>query len=272
MRATRQRLSIYLINLERDVSRRAFMERQLATHGLAAVRVPGVRGDQLSEGEARYHRSPRRSHLSSPEVGCLLSHLRVWRAVASGPSAHALVLEDDVHLAADFESFLSSLPLDPTLQGVHRLETFCARVTLLRQPDFTVGHRRAYRLETNHGGAAAYILNQRTARHLLTFCDKLQHLPDVELFDPARRQVTNMTTYQWMPAPCIQDFLFATPTAREGFGSNLDHDRADRRAGVLLRPSKMKRRAKALVRPLYTALYSLALLPRGRQRVDVRFG
>lgn len=272
MRETSERLDVYFINLDRDLARRTFMERQLAQHGVTSVRMPGVRGDQLAEDDAHYYAHARRAHLSPPEIGCLLSHIRVWRAIAAGVVAHALVLEDDVHLAPDFADFLTALPLDPSWLGVHRLETFCARVTLRREPIFTIAHRRAHRLETNHGGAAAYVLNQHTARHLLTFVDAFQHLPDVELFDPVRRQVTGLTTYQWTPAPCIQDFLFTTVAKRQGFGSNLDHDRSDRRAGVLLRPSKMKRRAKALVRPLYTALYSLALMPRGCQRVDVRFG
>lgn len=272
MRHAPDGLAVYLINLDRDVARRAFMERQLAAHGLSAVRVAGVCGAALSLEDAAYHAHPRRAHLSTAEVGCLLSHVRVWRAIAEGSVPHGLVLEDDVHFAPDLRAFLSGLTLDTESLCVHRLETFRARVTLSRRATFRIGHRRAFRLDTNHGGAAAYILNQRTARHLLRFHDELQHLPDVELFDPARRCVTDLTTYQWTPAPCIQDFLFAVTHARQGFGSNLDHDRSDRRAGILHRPSKWQRQLKALFRPVYTALYSLALLPRGRQRVDVQFG
>ena len=265
-------MDFYLINLDRDVQRRQWMDAQLRRQCLAYRRVPGVLGSALDATDAAYHADPARAHLSAPEVGCLLSHLRVWRLIAEGAADHAVVFEDDVHLAHDFRLFIDRLKLGASELCVHRLETFRARVTLERAPAFRVGHRAAYRLNTNHGGAAAYVLNRRTARHLLTFRTQLRHLPDIELFDPARRAVGPLVTYQWTPAPCIQDFLLVRTPESQGFGSNLDHDRSDRRAGLLQHPSKLNRRLKELARPVYTAAYSLVLAPRGLQRVDVRFG
>jgi glycosyl transferase family 25 len=265
-------MDFYLINLDRDVERRRWMDAQLRRQRLSYERIVGVPGDALAAADASYHAAPARAHLSAPEIGCLLSHLRVWRAIASGPSEHAVVFEDDVHLVPDFRIFVDRLRLSPDELCVHRLETFRARVTLDRFPAYRVGHRAAYRLNTNHGGAAAYVLNRRTARHLLSFREQLAHLPDVELFDPTRRAVGPLITYQWTPAPCIQDFLMVRTPHGQGFGSNLDHDRSDRRAGVLLHPSRLNRRLKALARPMYTAAYSFLLAPRGLQRVDVHFG
>ncbi|MET0341070.1 MAG: glycosyltransferase family 25 protein [Polyangiales bacterium] len=265
-------MDFYLINLDRDVARRRWMEAQLDRQRLRVTRVPGVPGDALSAADRAYHGWAGRVHLSAGEIGCLLSHLRVWQAIAEGDSDHAVVFEDDVHLAEDFRLFVERLRLSREALCVHRLETFRARVTLDRHATFRVGHRAAYRLNTNHGGAAAYLLNRRTARHLLQFRERLCHLPDVELFDPERRAVGALLTYQWTPAPCIQDFLVPRTAASQGFGSNLDHDRSDRRAGVLRADSRLNRRLKAIARPMYTAAYSLMLAPRGLQRVDVHFG
>ena len=202
----------------------------------------------------------------------MLSPLKVWEASPTGPGEHAVVFEDDVHLVEDFRLFVARLRLAPDALCVHRLETFRARVTLDRHPSYRVGHRAAYKLSTNHGGAAAYLLNRHTARHLLRYRERLRHLPDVELFDPRRRQVGPLLTYQWTPAPCIQDFLMVQQPVAQGFGSNLDHDRSDRRAGILRQPARLTRRLKAIGRPLYTAAYSLVLAPRGLQRVDVHYG
>lgn len=265
-------MDFYLINLDRDVARRGWMEAQLARQRIAFKRIAGVPGDALSPAQRAYHGHPGRAHLSTAEIGCLLSHLRVWEQIAQGSSEHAVVFEDDIHLVEDFHLFVERLRLPPDALCVHRLETFRARVTLDRRASFRVGHRAAYRLSTNHGGAAAYLLNRRTARHLLQFRQHLCHLPDVELFDPIRRQVGPLVTYQWMPAPCIQDFLVTHERVMQGFGSNLHDERSDRRAGILRKSTWLTRQIKTYGRPMYTAAYSLLLAPRGLQRVDVHYG
>jgi glycosyl transferase family 25 len=59
-----------------------------------------------------YWSNPRRSHLGGAEIGCLLSHANAWRLIAQADREHGLVLEDDIHVCADFGDLIRGLSRD----------------------------------------------------------------------------------------------------------------------------------------------------------------
>jgi glycosyl transferase, family 25 len=248
------------------------MEQQLAAHKLEYLRIAAVDGRQMDLQRDPYWSHPRRSHLGASEIGCLLSHTNTWRLIAQAHDEFGLVLEDDVHLCDDFGSFICSLSLDPKEICVHKLETFRANVTLIRKPTYIARNRRAHRLETHHGGTGAYIINRETAIHLLNYIDLFEQAVDIELFDFGRRKVKNVTIHQWVPAPCIQDFLVRNPKSRKSFASNMGVGRADIKIEVLKSSHKRLREMKSRLRPLYARLYSAMLFRSGRMRANIKFG
>jgi glycosyl transferase, family 25 len=248
------------------------MEQQLSAHKLKFLRIAAVNGAQIHAQQDPYWSDPRRSHLGAAETGCLLSHANAWRLIAQADDEHGLVLEDDIHVSDDFAELIRSMSLDPKEFCVHKLETFGANVTLTRQPTYTARSRKAYKLESNHGGAGAYILNRQTASDLLSYIDLFDEAMDIELFDPNRRTIKNLTIYQWVPAPCIQDFLVGESKCKKSFASNIGGDRADVRLYSVKRSQKYKRVLKSRLRTLYTQLYSFWLLPSGRMRRKIDFG
>lgn len=262
---------VFVINMDRDVARRDWIQRQLDEQNIAFERFAAVDGKQLNTVQRAYHQAATRSHLSTAEIGCLLSHLQVWQAFLESDAEYALILEDDLHFKADFASFLGQLwtLMDPRDTCVHRLETFNARITLKRRPAATIGKRSCYELLSNHGGAAAYVLNRKSTKHLLAHKDELQHLPDTEMFDPDRRKIQGLTVYQWLPAPCIQDMLHDSEI---GLTSNLAGTRADERMGLIGMSSPLKEQVKTVFRPIYTWLYDLAIWPQGKARKSAKFG
>jgi len=261
-------ISVFVINLDTDVARLRWMSDQLSRAGLAFERFSGVKSDCLPGEQAAYAAELSRRGLRESEIGCLLSHMGVWRTLAAGEKEFGLVLEDDVHFASDFSDFLGNLRLDADEFCVHRLETFLPRVTLKRRPAFRSGKRRAFELLTNHGGAAAYILNRSTARRLLEMSNQFSFAADIELFDPERRSARQMKIYQWIPAPCIQD-MHLPEHQRQMFTSVILH-RQDRDIGILR--DKKTDTFKDALRPAYTFLYDLVLMPSGRARRFVPFG
>ena len=265
-------MDIYVINLDKDVQRLHWMEQQLRAHKLKFLRIAAVNGAQIHAQQDPYWSDPRRSHLGAAETGCLLSHANAWRLIAQADDEHGLVLEDDIHVSDDFAELIRSMSLDPKEFCVHKLETFGANVTLTRQPTYTARSRKAYKLESNHGGAGAYILNRQTASDLLSYIDLFDEAMDIELFDPNRRTIKNLTIYQWVPAPCIQDFLVGESKCKKSFASNIGGDRADVRLYSVKRSQKYKRVLKSRLRTLYTQLYSFWLLPSGRMRRKIDFG
>ena len=248
------------------------MEQQLAAHKLGFFRIPAVNGSEVRAQQDPYWSDPRRSHLGAAETGCLLSHANTWRLIAQANSEFALVLEDDIHLSDDFGDFIRSISLNPKECCVHKLETFGANVTLARHSMYTARQRRAYKLETHHGGSGAYIVSKAVATHLLNSLDLFDQAMDIELFDPERRKIQNLTILQWVPAPCIQDFLLGESNFKKNFVSNIARDRSDVRIYAAKRFQKYKELIKSRFRRLYTKVYSISLLPSGRMRRRIDFG
>jgi len=264
-------LDIYVINLDKDVQRLHWMERQLSAHKLEFLRIAAVNGAQIRAEQDPYWSDPRRSHLGVAETGCLMSHINAWRLIAQADDEHGLVLEDDVHVSDDFGSLIRSMSLDPNEFCVHKLETFRANVTLTRQPTYTARGRRAFKLETHHGGTGAYILSKQTASFFLKYIDLFHEAIDIELFHPNRRTIKDLTIHQWIPAPCVQDFLLGDAKGSKRFASNIGRDRADMRFSSTNRSRNLARFFKSRLRRFYTLLYSLSMLPNGRMRKRIPF-
>jgi glycosyl transferase family 25 len=265
-------LDIYIINLDKDVHRLNWMEQQLAAQKLQHSRIAAVNGYETRQQDLNWS-NPLRSNLGAAEIGCLQSHANAWRMIVQSPSEHAVVLEDDVHISDDFGDLIRSISVDPNEFCIHKLETYCANVTLKWRPSYAARNRKAHVLETNHGGTGAYFLNKGTASRLLGYLDLFRGALDTELFDPQRRTIKNLKIYQWVPAPCVQDFLVKKSKYRKGFVSNIGKERADVKCKMLRCETKAtaKTKVKALLRPVYTRLYSAFLLQHGRIRAKIKF-
>lgn len=106
-------MHIFVINLEKDVARRDSISAQLDSLGLAYEIVPGVYGANLTVKEralvyddrkAKLHRA---RSLVPAEIGCALSHLRVYHTIVERGLDTALILEDDVELPANLKEVLN---------------------------------------------------------------------------------------------------------------------------------------------------------------------
>jgi len=106
-------MKAFVINLDRNPNRLAFMRGQLDGIGLAFERFPAVSGKDLTEVELKAVFAPMRSliaskkRLSSAEIGCALSHLGCYREIIRSKESFALILEDDVRLCDRFGAALS---------------------------------------------------------------------------------------------------------------------------------------------------------------------
>lgn len=100
----------YIINLDRATERMAHMQSEIERVGIPYTRIEAVYGPDLPEpieefDEKRFniltgkHKNPR-------EVGCFLSHIKVFQAFLASNEPYALVLEDDVKLPDGFKQLL----------------------------------------------------------------------------------------------------------------------------------------------------------------------
>ncbi|TMP37787.1 glycosyltransferase family 25 protein [Pseudoalteromonas rubra] len=162
--------SIFIINMDGCEDRWQATYTRLKEVGLDATRFPATNGKQLSESEVtewydpaanlkRYHR-----HLTPGEIGCYISHYRVYEKVVNEQLPYALVLEDDLHIE---DSLAPLLALIPALKNWDMIKLSDNRAnpfidTLKLSDHFTLGN---YKKVPN--GAQGYLISQEGAKKLM---------------------------------------------------------------------------------------------------------
>ncbi|EHB05373.1 Glycosyltransferase 25 family member 1, partial [Heterocephalus glaber] len=98
---------VFLINLRRRQDRRARMLRALREQGALGVQMlPGYRDP--------YHGRP----LTKGELGCFLSHFRIWTEIVDRGLQKSLVFEDDLRFEVFFKRRLMNLMQDVEQEGL----------------------------------------------------------------------------------------------------------------------------------------------------------
>lgn len=106
-------MKIYVINLEQRKDRYVRMKEQFERLGLEFILFPAVNGKALEDYTASFNtkrfRYESEHELVPGEAGCSLSHIGIWKKMLADGDDYVCVIEDDVSLADQFESFLSNL-------------------------------------------------------------------------------------------------------------------------------------------------------------------
>ena len=115
-------MKLFLINLDRDKERFAFVDGQLKRLNVDYERVSGVDAKSLSPAERAKAFSPFRwwctmgRPVADGEIGCALSHYAIYRRMADDEAlAYCCILEDDVELSSQLISTLCTVErwIDP---------------------------------------------------------------------------------------------------------------------------------------------------------------
>lgn len=191
----------YVINLDGHAERLAWMREQLDAAGVDWVREHAVdlRGEAGLRLIEQWKDLPR-SHLSVPEIGCLMSHVNLWKKIANGGDPYGCVFEDDVVISKRLGSLLKDKSWIPKRAHIVRLETAYTEIYVTKQRIAVNGTFDLCKTTNNHGGSAAYIISRKYAEKLLKMERRIGIAADLFLFSP--RRLTNV--YQISPAPCIQ--------------------------------------------------------------------
>lgn len=173
---------VFVINLARDAERRAHMAAILDAIGVAAEFVPAVDGNALTEADRAVYDRPRCLRfygvdMLPSEIGCYLSHYRLYERIIRERLDVALILEDDVYIDSALPDIVDALYACPVQDWlVIRLNTLRARVERPTSAPFrgtpvaTLGGGRGlYRLGTHVLGAGAYLIKREGAARMLDY-------------------------------------------------------------------------------------------------------
>ncbi|XP_023218835.1 procollagen galactosyltransferase 1-A-like [Centruroides sculpturatus] len=109
---------VYLINLKRRTERRERMLRSLNELGIETKLLDAVDGKQLNHSIIKemgikmlpeytdpYHKRP----MTMGEIGCFLSHYKIWEEIVKKQYRSAIIFEDDIRFESYFRRKLSNL-------------------------------------------------------------------------------------------------------------------------------------------------------------------
>ena len=195
-------MKTYLINLDRNPERLAFIKAQLDALGLAFTRIPACDGRALTPDELARHFSRVRSFIamkkkmSAPEIGCAISHTKAYRQMLADKAPAALILEDGIVLSPGFvqtlqrvENFMSSTqPQVFVLSGYGLKDGEHEPETIRREPSIWC--------------ADAYCLNRLAAELILAHND-----PVITVADHFKRwrKYFGLELYRVLPTTVKQD-------------------------------------------------------------------
>ncbi len=182
--ATSHRLPIFVISLKRRTDRLRHMRALLAARGLEAEFVEAVDGMALTaEQRALYDRQRALNvygaDMNPAEIGCHLSHLKVYQLIVERGVDTALVLEDDIDCDADFGELLDGVLARPRRDWlILRLQSIKGEIIKGDRPATqgdrveTIRGRSLARVRTGVVGGCAYLIRREGARRMLSYAER----------------------------------------------------------------------------------------------------
>ncbi len=165
--------SIFLIILPDFGERQQAIASQLDKHSLTFSWIEGVNGRQLDADTLRQVYSVERAEreggrqLNPGEIGCALSHQKIYRAMLAQNIPLALVLEDDAALAADFGECLIDICANVDWESVDLLLlSHIQKYTAWGAHPIAANRELVKPLVAYNGNG--YLVTRRGAEHLLS--------------------------------------------------------------------------------------------------------
>ena len=161
------KLKTYVINLEKSTVRRHYMESLLSNFDFLDVEfIKAVDGRLLTEKERQSlfdcdtSRSLYGKTLNAGEIGCALSHRKVYETFLESAAPFALVLEDDITILRDLHKL--------NLKRIDEVVNNPGAKALMLSGDYWYYRRKDIVRLYAAVGAYAYIVNRDAARKILS--------------------------------------------------------------------------------------------------------
>jgi GR25 family glycosyltransferase involved in LPS biosynthesis len=108
---------IYIINLEKDIDRWSVINKQCKINNLKIERFNAIYGKELPNDHFDIKKYfPENHYLTPGQIGCALSHIKIWEEAYQNNYEYIFILEDDAIIPNNFiervTPILNSLPKD----------------------------------------------------------------------------------------------------------------------------------------------------------------
>jgi len=175
---------IFIINLPDSVERRDHMVRQMSALNCGFEFIEGVNGRNLTHEELKdYDRDlaiknpigEDHRDLTAGEIGCAMSHLKIYRKIVAEDIEEAVIIEDDAVLAPEFAQIIRNrrqFPDDWMVVWLGHLSNYLFSVGVVaafRGRKKIYGKYRLARFVDYPWGGNAYFIKRKAASLLLDF-------------------------------------------------------------------------------------------------------
>jgi glycosyl transferase family 25 len=193
---------IWVLNLKTDTHRLRFMRKQLRALHLPFQRIEAVDGSVLtSEERGLYSKANAlqysRRELTPGEIGCALSHARMWERMIREKIREVLIFEDDVLIGDALPRILAKRSRLPKDWEMINFSTDAPQEPFGR---FLTDIYRASRHKDWADRSSAYLLRLRGARKLLQHVYPIGHTADGLTW---RTDITGLVSYGIYPRVVI---------------------------------------------------------------------
>ncbi|MBQ4846463.1 glycosyltransferase family 25 protein [Pseudoalteromonas sp. MMG005] len=215
-------LPIFVINMKNSVERWQKTYNRLQTLGLECQRFEATVGKSLDETETSHWYDPtanlKKHHrnMTPGEIGCYVSHMRIWQHIHDKNIPAAIIFEDDLlienHLQENINNLSKLQDWDMIKLSDNRANPFIHTETLSSQ--VVLGNY----LKVPNGGQG-YIISQQGVKKLL--CRKPFFRPvdvDFQFHSEIDLQVFGMKPY-----PVSEDLSFQSEIAAINAGRHSNH-------------------------------------------------
>ena len=204
-------LPVYVINMDRSVCRWRRCSEQLDELNIQYTRISAVDGDDIDENELRFHVKSKGilyrwiRDITSAELGCCLSHRKVWERVKAEGHDGAFVLEDDIIAGVALPGIMdiiSNLQIGPPV--LIKLYMPDANATLNRVDMGVplIGEHVLALQAYGQWGTLAYYINRAGAERLLDSVNRM-HRPIDDIL--RRTWSTGVVVLHVIPCPVRHD-------------------------------------------------------------------
>lgn len=168
-----------------------------------------IEPQQVEDYAAQLAISVTNCHLSQGELGCLFSHVLLWKKVIDENIDYVAIFEDDIYLGEHAKVFLDDDEWIKAEWDIIKIEKN-SKFNYLSLTDKTslANGRVISRLLNPNFGTAGYIISNKAAKSLLSYIQSLSivdHIDQIIFKKYLKHGVYPI--YQVNPALCIQEYL-----------------------------------------------------------------
>ncbi|GJL85990.1 MAG: glycosyl transferase [Micavibrio sp.] len=167
-------IPVFVINMPRSTERRKSAEERLKAARLDYHFIEGVDGKALDFDHPHYDRNKRLRYfgrdLLEAEIGCLLSHRKIYQKMIEENIEQALIFEDDVILKEkNFTELLDSIMNSKTSWDIIRFIVPKRSHKIVTQitPEYSLG-----RVYGTQGGAFGYMITLKAAKKMVEHTER----------------------------------------------------------------------------------------------------